>query len=193
MADGAGREVSAQEALKGGGESGNDRADGISTRHMLGNARLERPAGAKLDGMSRKGGGSCVPMPVRCGVGIDWTEEEREAVEQGLRTHPMASGRCTALARIVYAVAKPRDPGARGIHLKPREAARWLVPKKSGVPYWHTHTFVETQEHSVDAVTGQDGYPARTYVADHWHFHESLDAREIDVATIDPGIQDEEQ
>lgn len=124
-------------------------------------------------------------------MSIDWTDTERLRVEQGIADHPIDSGRCAALARVVHGVAKPRDPDVRGVQIRPRMPARWLVPKHPHVPYWFSHTLVETQEHDVDALTGPDGHRADAYLETYWHFHARIDARTVDLATIDPGIEDD--
>lgn len=123
-------------------------------------------------------------------VAIDWTDEEREAVENGIAKHGIPTSRCAALARIVHPVARRRDASARAIRMRPPKGATWLVPKAPRIPLWQTHVFVETREHAVDAVTGADGYaPASTYVDDHWAFAEMLRVEEVDPTTVDPGIQ----
>lgn len=123
-------------------------------------------------------------------MAIDWNDEERAVVEQGINDHGIRSGRCTALARIVFRVALPRDPETRGVHLKPKAPVRRLVSKKDGIPLWFSHTLVETQAHRVDAITGADGYPSEQYLDQCWHDHHTFEVLEIDVSTIDPGIQD---
>lgn len=59
------------------------------------------------------------------------------------------------------------------------------------MPYWFSHTLVETRNHDVDALTGPEGHAAEAYLERYWHFHEQLDVREVDVETIDPGIEDD--
>jgi hypothetical protein len=126
-------------------------------------------------------------------VAIDWTDEEREKVENGIAKHGIRTGRCAALARIVHPVAQQNDPKACAIRLRPPKGATWLVPKASRIPYWKAHVYVETRGHAVDAVTGSDGYsPASAYVQDHWDFAELMRIEEVDPATVDPGIQDVE-
>lgn len=94
-------------------------------------------------------------------------------------------------SRIVYSVAKPRDPYAHGVHVQPQAGAVWLVPKAdSRIPYWGSHTYVETQEHAVDAITGADGYPAGQFLRDHWEFVDTLRVSSVDPATVDAGIQE---
>lgn len=123
-------------------------------------------------------------------MAIDWTDEEREKVEGGIAKHGIQTGRCAALARVVYPVAQQRDPKARALRMRPPKGATWLVPKASRIPHWKAHVYVETREHAVDAVTRSDGYsPASTYVKDHWDFAEVMRVEEVDPATVDPGIQ----
>lgn len=124
-------------------------------------------------------------------MAIPWNDTNRLSVAQAIADHPIDSGRCAALARRVLAVANPGDPAARGVQLKPRAPARYLVPKHPDVPYWCSHTLVETREHDVDAITGPDGHRADAYLESFWHFPDRIEARTVDVATIDPGIEDE--
>lgn len=124
-------------------------------------------------------------------MAIPWNDTNRLSVAQAIADHPIDSGRCAALARRVLAVANPGDPAARGVQLKPRAPARYLVPKHPHVPYWCSHTLVETREHDVDAITGPDGHRADAYLESFWHFPDRIEARTVDVATIDPGIEDE--
>lgn len=127
-------------------------------------------------------------------MAIDWSEQERTIIEQGIENHGIRTGRCAALARIVYTVAKPRDQGARAVHVRPAPGARWLVPKSREegprIPYWGAHTYVETERHAVDAVTGANGYsPADGYLQHYWEWSDMMRVREVDPATIDPGLQ----
>lgn len=123
-------------------------------------------------------------------MAIDWTDDEREKVEDGIARHGLQTGRCAALARVVHAVAQQRDSKARAIRMRPPKGATWLVPKTPHIPYWELHVYVETREHAVDAVTGPDGYsPASAYARTHWAFAELMRIDEVDPATVDPGIQ----
>ena len=98
---------------------------------------------------------------------------------------------CAALARIVHRVAKAGARDARGVQLRCKKAVRFLVPRKPEIPCWGAHTYVETREYAVDVVTGPDGYKAASYVNDHWHWNDRFyEQVEIDVATVDPGIED---
>jgi hypothetical protein len=122
-------------------------------------------------------------------MGVSWTEKERTEVERGIAEHGIDSKRCAVLARIIYAVAKPKDPLAHGVHIHPAPGARWLVPKVSMVPYWGSHTYVETRDHAVDAITGSKGYLAAAFLNDHWEFSATIRKTEVDPATIDRGLQ----
>lgn len=127
-------------------------------------------------------------------MAIDWTDDEREKIEAGIARHGILTGRCAALARIVCPIAQQKDPRARAIRMLPPKGATWLIPKTTRIPHWHTHVYVETREHAVDAFTGAGGYcPASAYVEDHWHFAEVMRVEEVDPATVDPGIQDLDQ
>lgn len=124
-------------------------------------------------------------------MGVNWTDDERQVVEIGIARHGIQSGRCAALARVVYRVAKPRDPHAHGVQLRPPEGAAWLVPKDHDrIPVWGSHVYVETQGHAVDAIAGPDGYPADAFVQDHWEWHDTLRVTDVDPETVDAGIQD---
>ena len=123
-------------------------------------------------------------------MSVDWTGKERGEVTDGIKTYGIRSGMCAALARVVHRVATAGARDARGMQLRCKGAARYLLPRKPNIPHWGAHTYVETVEHAVDAVTGPDGYEAKSYVDDHWHWNDRVYERvEVDVATIDPGIE----
>lgn len=122
-------------------------------------------------------------------MSLDWTKEERLTLERGIADHGIHTGRCAAFARIAHAVARPRDEGARGIQIRPAPGARFLVPKVSRIPYWGSHTYVETRAHAVDAITGPDGYAAEKFLLDHWEYSSSIRKIEANPAMIDQGIQ----
>ena len=124
-------------------------------------------------------------------MAVQWEEDEEEAVRGALRRFPVASGRCAALARVVFKEGSRRDPSTCGRHLRPRGAARFVLPIYEPTPRWGSHTFVETHEHAVDALTGVEGCPAEDYLVTHWRYHEVLVVTDVDPATVDPGIQDE--
>ena len=88
-------------------------------------------------------------------------------------------------------IATQGDANARGVQLKPRAPARWLVPKHSHFPYWSSHILIETREHDVDAITGPEGHRADAYLDKFWQFPDRIDARPVDVTAIDPGIEDD--
>jgi hypothetical protein len=122
-------------------------------------------------------------------VAVDWTETERAAIDDGLTRFPVTSGKCAALARIVHGEGAKRDNSTKGRQITPANAARFVVPKHSSAPRWFSHTFVETHRHSVDALTGINGCPVDAYLATHWSYIECLRVVDVDVATVDPGIQ----
>lgn len=122
-------------------------------------------------------------------VAIPWKKTQRRAVEDGLKKHPISSGRCAALARIIQRVAVATDPDTHGIQLCPRGAARYLVPKHPHVPLWRSHTLVTTHQHNIDAITGAPGHAAREYLEYYWEYHEVIDVQRVDVNVIDPGIE----
>lgn len=121
---------------------------------------------------------------------VPWTAEQHARVEAGIACYPVASGRCAALARIVFAVGVDSDDATRGRQIVPRSAARYVVPKFSPTPRWGSHTFVETHEHAVDALTGSAGSPSDAYLQAHWEYPDALHVRDVDVHAVDPGIQD---
>jgi hypothetical protein len=134
---------------------------------------------------------SCHGRAYGSGVGVEWTESERREIADGIRKYDIRSGMCAALARIVHRVAKTGARDARGLQLRCKKAVRFLVPRKPHIPHWGSHTYVETGEHAVDAVTGPEGYEAASYVNDHWHWNEKFyEQIEVDVAAVDPGIED---
>lgn len=125
---------------------------------------------------------------------VSWSDEERIAIEKGIEAHGIDTGRCAALARIVYKLAKPRDQEARAIQVRPAPGARWLVPKprEDGpkIPLWRSHTYVEIERHAVDAIAGSDGYsPSDGYLQHYWQWADTMRVSEVDPATVDPGIQ----
>lgn len=125
-------------------------------------------------------------------MAVDWTDTERAAVEDGLSRFPVTSGKCAALARVVHGEGAKRDKATRGRQITPATnmaAARFVVPKHDSAPVWCSHTFVETHQHSVDALTGIDGCPMDAYLTLHWNYVDCLRVVDVDVAAVDPGIQ----
>ena len=123
---------------------------------------------------------------------IAWEPDEQGQIEAGIARYPAESNRCAALARIVYAVAQPKDERTRGIQITPN-AAPWLVLRKPLPKKWGSHTLVETQEHRVDALTGAGGCPAPDYLEAHFKHAAALLVRDVDVSTIDTWIEQEEK
>lgn len=126
-------------------------------------------------------------------MAIPWKKAELRAVEQGIAKHPIASGRCAALARIIQRIAVTTDPAAHGIQLRPRGAARFLVPKLPHVPTWYSHTLVKTLQHKVDAITGAHGHAAGEYLEHYWEYHQNIEVICVDVEMVDPGIEGEDE
>lgn len=54
---------------------------------------------------------------------------------------------------------------------------------------WASHTYVETHEHAVDALTGADGHEPAGYLAKYFRYAEVLETVDVDVYQVDPGIQ----
>lgn len=124
-------------------------------------------------------------------MSVSWRPEDRAIVEAAIAEHPVVSGRCAALARIVYRTAKPHDPSTRGLHVRPRSAARFVLPALPAPPTWGSHTLTETQAHAVDALTGVDGHPTEGYLATFFQFPDKIVMEPADVFTIDPWIQED--
>lgn len=122
-------------------------------------------------------------------MAITWDDEAHGLITQAIEHHGLRSGRCAAVARVVHRVATPRDPETRALQMKPPRGARWLIPRDPRIPQWSSHTYVETMAHAVDAVTGPEGHPAASYRESHWHWSETFEVQEVDVMTVDPGIQ----
>jgi hypothetical protein len=125
-------------------------------------------------------------------MAVKWTDDEHHKVAKAIADHGLKSKRCAAVARVVYGVAKPKDEKTRGIQMQAPPGARFMIPKEPRIPQWNSHTYVETQEHAVDAVTGPHGHAAATYREDRWKWSETFLVREVDVTTVDPGIEDVE-
>jgi hypothetical protein len=124
-------------------------------------------------------------------VGLKWSAIEQGEIERGIARHPVESGRCAALARVVYAVAQPGDPDAGGLQVLPKSAARFVVPKHDPKPRWGSHTLVETRRHCVDALTGASGTLTGTYLSEHWEYVEHIHMVSVDVFAVDVGIEDD--
>lgn len=126
-------------------------------------------------------------------VGLPWRDEERTTIAAALRRFPADSGMCAPLARVVLRVARPGDPAATGLQVRPRcAAARYILPKHPRVSVWYSHTLVRTRAHHVDALTGADGCEQERYLDLHWRYPESLTTVAVDVDAVDPGVQHDE-
>ena len=123
-------------------------------------------------------------------MSIDWSAGERTQITGALARFPIESGRFAALARVVYQVAQPRDSETHGLLVLPVGAARFVVPKHVPRPRWGSHTLVETMQHRVDALTGVEGTSTGSYLSEHWEYPECLRVTQIDVFSVDPGIED---
>jgi hypothetical protein len=105
---------------------------------------------------------------------ISWSPPQREMVARVLARHPAESNRCGQAAREILPVARQVDAGARARKLLPLEG-RFVVTKRPLEQRWYQHVAVHAQEHVVDALTGVEGTPARSYLEQHWMYPESLD------------------
>lgn len=120
---------------------------------------------------------------------IEWAGDDRAKLEAGMGQHPASSGRCAALARIVYRVALPHDQRTQGCQVRPKGAARFVVPKFPHAPYWASHTFIDTRAHAVDALTGVEGCLSETYLQEFWQHPDYLTVHDVDVHSVDVGIE----
>lgn len=123
-------------------------------------------------------------------MAIDWTPDEQQAVDAGMRRFTAETGMCAALARIVFAEGERRDPCTAAMQIHPKSPARFIVPKSSHVRFWHSHTYVETHAHAVDALTGTFGCESASYLGEHWRYPTQLDVVVVDVVGVDAGIED---
>lgn len=124
-------------------------------------------------------------------MAIDWDEKRRALISTAMARFPVSSGRCAALARVVFEASKDDDPDTEGLQVVPRNAARYVVPKHPEKPRWFSHTLVQTKLHRVDALTGVDGCPAPGYLERHWEYPDALDLKRVDLYAIDPDIEDD--
>ncbi|HSK03374.1 MAG TPA: hypothetical protein VK932_19115 [Kofleriaceae bacterium] len=69
---------------------------------------------------------------------VEWTPEQREAVEAVLLAYPAESGGCFEAARAVRAIARSRDSAAQGWKIRPRKG-RFVVPKMNIGQRWFHH------------------------------------------------------
>ncbi len=123
-------------------------------------------------------------------MSVDWTEIERDEISRGIQEHDLQSGAARpSLGSCTGSESRRMLPHA-AFNCGGKGAARFLVPRKPHIPYWNAHVYVETAAHAVDAVTGPEGHAAATYVEDHWQWCDKYETAEVDVALIDPGIED---
>jgi hypothetical protein len=100
-------------------------------------------------------------------MAVEWTPDERDAVEAILLALPAQSGRCFEAARGVLPIGRARDPATSAWKIKPRQG-RFVVPKVHTGQRWFHHYTVEVQRHGVDALTGAGGTPWDIYLPTHW-------------------------
>ena len=105
---------------------------------------------------------------------VPWTEADRRRVEEALARHPIESGRCATAAGEVLPLARGLDRDSRLLKLLPRGAARYVVCKRDGVPYFRHPVLVEVSTYDVDALTGADGIAAADYLEAHWQYPPEL-------------------
>lgn len=124
-------------------------------------------------------------------MAIPWNAAQRRKVSSALAKYPADSSKCAAAARQLLPVAKEVHPGAYGIQLLPAEPAPYLLTT-GGHRKWYHHVLVEVIEHRVDALTGPSGDPARQYLALRFQYPDDIRELEVDVESIDPGIQSDD-
>jgi hypothetical protein len=107
--------------------------------------------------------------------------------------HPVVSGRCAAVARVVFEVGRRRDEETRGRQVRPTTRARYILPKHPDVQCWGSHTFVEAHRHAVDALTDVDGCDPALYLEKYFQYAEHLRVIDVDVHRVDAGIEDEDE
>lgn len=110
-------------------------------------------------------------------------------VEQGMLTHPIESGRCAALARLIARVAEAGRREVSGHQVRP-VAGRFIVPKHPHPPQWASHTFAQADGHAVDVLTTSAGTEQDLYLEKHWEHADHLELVDADLAEVDRGIQE---
>ncbi len=122
-------------------------------------------------------------------MALTWSDDELVAIERAMKSHPIESGRCAALARRVFELAERTDSSTHGLQVLPKTPARFVVPKLPHPPLWYSHTLVSTRHHRVDALTRAPGCEEASYLERHWEYPEALRVDRVDVYEIDPGIE----
>ena len=72
---------------------------------------------------------------------------------------------------------------------RPRGSAPYMLTKHPAVHVWHSHTLVRTRAHHVDALTGVAGCEQEKYLDAYFSYPEALAVVDVDVSTVDPGVQ----
>lgn len=109
---------------------------------------------------------------------IDWGDERRERVRDILHHHPAGSNACATAAREILPHAVAIDGRAHALVIEPKRG--FYVLPRNGLKWTH-HVTVEVARHRVDALTGVDGCPARTYLDAYFQFPEELRVRPVQV------------
>lgn len=125
---------------------------------------------------------NCQPMSVI------WPAEQRGVVEEGMAKHPVSSGRCAALARVVQVAAGDAELAHEGLFLQPKWPAPYL-PTKHGTLAWHHHVVSVVETDCVDAFTGADGFARAEYLHQFFDDVAYIEQSRVDVSTIDPNIE----
>jgi hypothetical protein len=110
-------------------------------------------------------------------------------VQAVLDAHPAESGRCREAARGVLPLARNVDELAAIAKLLPRPGLGWFVcPARRIDARWSHHFSVRVCEHLVDALSGPDGTPAPSYLAQHWRYPEALQWVDPDPAELEQHV-----
>jgi hypothetical protein len=124
---------------------------------------------------------------------IGWNPDQRTRVTDALRKFPYDSDRCAAAARLILPVAREVDEAAGGLMLTGHDGAPFILSKSPKPRSFSHHVLVEADGHRVDALTGEDGHDAGSYLEEFWQYPEFLRVEDVDVHTIDVGIQRDDQ
>jgi hypothetical protein len=108
---------------------------------------------------------------------IDWGDERRERVRSILDGHPASSSACAAAAQKILPHALAVDPHSRALVIEPMRG--FYVLPRNGLRWAH-HVTVEVTRHRVDALTGVDGHPVKTYLDTYFQFPDELRVRPVD-------------
>lgn len=124
-------------------------------------------------------------MPIR------WNTRQLREVQAALNKFHAGSSKCAAAARTILPLARELDANAQGIHLRPKDAAPYLLTRSGSRKFFH-HVVVDVTKHRVDALTGPPGHPSNSYLSAYFQHPDGIAEFPVDVNTIDPGIQSDD-